>query len=219
MKTKIIGLLIIGIIIIGVITLYITMMPTEKRVEICVGTDDGAVFILADYGPGAGYIWGGGSGALVGTSTGGNHSTISRALFRFNLENWTKGDITLHIFCSILSGSPGSIEVYIIPDFDSLPEEAVGDPENPDDPGDVSAIWNLIDDGEKISEDTLSEGAWLEVVIPEEKVNAYKTAGGYIAFMIKISDETIGDDNYYGLATYEYATEYDEGMPYISWKE
>ena len=213
-KLPIISLLVIVIVIIPALLYFLYYAPKEKKIYITSSGDDGTVFILRDYGPIAGYIYGGGSGALIGTALSGNHSTISRGLLRFNISEWRGGAISLRIFCITKQGEPGQIDIYVISDFGPLPEEPYGDPENPDDPGDVSSIWNLCLTGYRVSTITATEGSWIEVEVPEDVIISYRD-GNILAFMIKLSNEDIEDNNWFGIATYEYAIANNMDPPHL----
>lgn len=153
---------------------------------------------------------------LIGGAKGGEHQTISRGLMRFNISDWNGRDITLKIYCIIKEGSPGELEIYLINDFGELPPEPQGDPQNPDDPGDVTYYWNLYQTGIKVGSVQLEAGSWLTITIPGDKVADYKTGSGVIAFMFKLADES-GTYDYYGLETYEYADKANIELPYIEW--
>ena len=210
---KFIPIVLIFVVTVASLGLYFVFMPKKYVVSITEPLDDGVVYILRDYGPEAGYTWGGGEGALVGVAAGGEHNTTSRALYRFKITEWTKGDITLHLYCTIVKGTPGKVEVYVVNDFSSLPQNQTGDPH------DVSSVWNLVESGEKIAELSLSEGSWFEVKLSSSVVSTYKTSTGYLAIMIKLEDETLEGEHYYGLLTYEYATKNNMDPPYLTWKE
>jgi len=198
---------------------FLKFRPREIKVYITEGTNDGVVYILRGTDPPAGYIWGGGEGMFIGTGKGGDHSTVSRGLMRFNISGWNGQNVTLRVYCTYKNGTPGDIEIYVIDDFGALPEEARGDPNNPDDPGDVSSYWNLYKDGDKVASVKVNVGEWLEVIIPKDIIEKHKTSEGIIAFMFKIADETIPDYNFYGLETYEYASKNNLDPPYLMWTE
>lgn len=208
--------LIVGVILLilaGFAVFYFFMMPKELIVQIENPLDDGAVYVLTEYGPSAGYTWGNGSGVLVGHSKGGPHNVTSRALYRFNIAEWQGGDITLHLYCILITGSPGKIEIYVISDFGRLPENQTGDPH------DVSEVWNKYQTGQKVAELTPESESWFEVVISADIVSSYISDDGFIAFMVKLQDESVEPGNFYGLLTSEYASENNMDPPYLSWKE
>jgi len=213
-KVFFISILVIIALVASGLLYYVYFLPKEEKILVSSGMDDGTVYILREYGPIAGYIWGGGEGALIGTALSGNHSTISRGLMRFNISEWKSGVILLKIFCTGKRGDPGQIEIYVINDFGSLPPEPRGDPENPEDPGDVSSIWNLCDNGYKVATVTPEEGKWIEINVPEDVVTSYKN-GDILAFMIKLSNEDIEDNNWFAIATYEYAISNNMDPPHL----
>jgi len=184
-------------------------------VEIENGNDDGSVSVLKTFLPElcAGFPYGGSEGVLVGTDvSGGGDTIISRAFYRFNIKNWEDGDITFHLHCTYKKDSEVSIELYLINDFGPLPDSL------PSDPQDVSFYWLLLNAGEKVGEETPSEGEWFDVTIPKEKIQEKKTEEGYLALMLKIPDEE-KYGNVLGLSTYEYAVAHNEDIPYLTWEE
>jgi len=57
------------------------------------------------------------------------------------------------------------------------------------------------------------------VVISADVISSYISDDGFIAFMVKLQDESIEPGNFYGLLTSEYASESNMDPPYLSWKE
>ena len=81
-------LIIVAVIVVLIIGIYpATTWKSRIKIYVARGGDDGVVYILRDYGPIAGYIWGGGEGMLVGGAKGGGHQTTSRGLMRFNISD------------------------------------------------------------------------------------------------------------------------------------
>ncbi|RLF33848.1 MAG: hypothetical protein DRN07_01420 [Thermoplasmata archaeon] len=193
-----------------------TAGPTEKVAEIKIGTDDGCVSALTHFLPDAayGFVISGFDRASVGVAlSGGGDSLTGRALYRFDISDWNDGTITFHCRCISRTGAPDSIEVYVIDDFGSLPASPGSDPQ------DVSATWNLLNTGVKVGEISPIAGNWFEISIPNAVVQEKKTGEGYLAIMLKLSNEEIGADNAYDLSTYEYAESRHENKPYLAWNE
>ncbi|MEX0569287.1 MAG: hypothetical protein Q6363_009075 [Candidatus Njordarchaeota archaeon] len=212
MKKHLIVVAVVAVLFVSLVLLIIMLPRTHVvRVEISDPLDDGAVCILADYGPVAGYTNGGLSGALVGAAKGGEHDVLSRGLYRFYLKDWDNQNVVLHLYCTIKNGSPGSLEIYVINDFGKLPENQTGDPR------DVSDVWNLSDSGHKIDTVTPEVGKWFEVEVSASIISDYISDEKYIAFMIILSNEE-SLEGYYGLSTYEYAETENIDPPYLTWE-
>lgn len=188
----------------------------EKTAEIKVETDDGSVALYPGSGMG---FYGGKSGnggpqeTWVGPALdGGGVLFVTRGLYRFDITEWTEGDITFHLHCLGKEGSPSTLEIYVVDDFGSLPDTLVG-------PQDVSEIWDLPETGKNIGQATPSSDDWLETSISASVVQEKKTPEGYLAIMLKVSNEDINETNFYQMSNYESAVARNEDKPYLEWSE
>ncbi|OYT57543.1 hypothetical protein B6U70_02345 [Euryarchaeota archaeon ex4484_162] len=190
--------------------------PTEKRIEIKAGNDDGGVVVLNSLLPNltAGFLNGGvgtEEGTILGVITAGENDVTSRALYRFDISEWNNtADMVFHLKCLYRHGNPGMIDIYVVDDFGPLPSVQEADP------SDVSDIWNLSESGEKVGSISPSAGEWFEITISKSIIEVKKTSEGYLAFMIKLSDENIQTGNFYTFLNYEYAVSHNEHRPYLT---
>ena len=194
--------------------------------EIAKGQDDGTVIVPAQ-GVAANQFLGTASGAVPG----GEQSLLSagavlyldeqiqtRALYRFDISQWSEGNITFRTQCMMRFGTPGDLEVYVTVDFGELDPE-LSDPE--DEYEDVEAYWT--GESELLGSLNPSDNDWIEVVVPEDTVAEYKSEEGYIAFRIKATGETIEatallTPNAYMLTCYE-RVQYNSAAdpPNVTW--
>ena len=184
-----------------------------QRSEVKVDTDDGGVIVLTDLLPDlkAGFINGGNELNIIGVMKAGNTTITSRALYRFDISNWKKGDITFNVHCIKKEGNPEKLEVYCINDFGSLPKSPG------EEPTDVSDLWNLIGTGVRVGSVSPSENQWFKVVIKESVIQDMKTSDGYLALLLKTSNEDAEPGNVYIISTYEYAVSHNENKPNLTW--
>ena len=186
---------------------------TEKNVEIKVGVDDGGVSVFTHYLPDTlfGFINGSSEGSFCGTVVSGGGDTLTtRVYYRFDISEWDGGDIVFHGQCIEKFGSPTAIEVYVIDGFTQFPDTAQG-------PLDVSGYWNLIQNGVKVGAVMPNSGDWFAVTVPDSVVLQKKTASNYLAFLLKLEDESSATD-VYTVSTYEYAEGHNSPKPYLSWE-
>ena len=69
--------------------------------------------------------------------------------------------------------------------------------------------------GEKLEELTPSTGGWIEVSIPKITIESKTISGNYLAFMIKLSSESIETNNFYTFSIYECAVDHNDDKPYL----
>ena len=210
MRKRIIGVCAIVLVVIASLGCIEKEGQKSFRAEIEKGIDDGSMFILAGLYPDivAGWVVGNLEGAFVGVVvSGGGDTTIQRALYRFNISSWSKGDITLHLHCTYKVGDPGKVEIYVVNDFRELPEEPSQDPE------DISSFWNIVNSGTIIGEVEANQGDWFEIIIPETAI----VDTNYLALVLKLKNESVSGGNAYGFSTFEYAERYNEDKPYVEW--
>lgn len=187
--------------------------PKGYSLDVGAETDDGGVAVLNALLPEmkAGFVNGGGEGVLIGVLLAGENPLTSRGLYRFDISNWEEGDITLHIRCVDVGGSPGEVEVYVVKDFGALPASPGENPVN------VSDTWNLVSSGIKVGSTSPSKGKWIEVVVDSSVVEKMRSADGYLAFMLKLANENVEPGNVYIFSTYEYTASHDGEKPHLTW--
>ena len=180
-----------------------------KISEIANGGDDGGVSILTAFLPSrSGFIISQMEEITVGTmQSGGGDNLLGRALYRFYIPNWTNTDLTLHLKCTHIFGAPGPLDIYVVDDFGDLSTVA-------DNPIDVSDYWDLVNSGTKVSTLSPSEG-WFEVNISNSTVASH-LSNGYLAIMVKLSNEDVQTNNFYMLSAYEYAQSRGDQKPYLT---
>ena len=71
-------------------------------------------------------------------------------------------------------------------------------------------MWNLADAGTKVGEVNVDQGKWFKITIPSNVVKP----GGYLALMLKLSNEDAEGDNAYAVSTSESIQK-----PYITWEK
>ena len=97
---------------------------TTQKVELATALDDGTLAILADYVD---------AGVVTGSTYGGVSPETSllcpgaaifqqmnlrtRALYRFDISDWTSGDITFATKCIMSMGSAGDLQLYVLDDL------------------------------------------------------------------------------------------------------
>ena len=198
----------------------------EMKVEIMNGNGDGSVAILTHFLPqNLGFIYGTNEDCRVGKYVSGSGDTLlTRIVYRFNTsepegESYFQiehgHELTLHLECITKTGNPSAIEVYCINDFDTLPDTITTNPQ------DVNWLWQAIATGRKLGEVTPSAGKSFTIVIPdsiaESVISTMRSSAGYIAFMLKLDDETLNANNFYSLVNYEYAIKHNKDKPYLTW--
>lgn len=193
-----------------------TETKVEAKAETKAETDDGAIAVYPSSGMGL-YSGKSGNGGPQETWVGpvvdgGGSLFVTRGLYRFDISEWTEGAITFHLHCLGKEGSPSALEIYVVDDFGSLPAISVG-------PKDVSEIWNLPETGESIAETTPSIGGWLKAPIPASVVQEKKTSEGYLAFMLKVSNEDVGETGFYQMSNHESAVARNEDKPCLKWSK
>lgn len=150
---------------------------------------DGGISILEGTLPSKfGMIITNGEEVFVGKMVGGDNVLISRAVFSFNLENWTGSNLKLKIRCTHVYGNPGNVEVYVLDNFNL----------NDVNMSDVSEEWDKFNEAILIGEMSLSEG-WNEIVISNDTIS-----GNSLIVGIKLSNEEINENNFYMIAAREY---------------
>lgn len=179
--------------------------PFEHRVNASNALDDGSMLVFRD-NTAFGMVSGEGEDLIFGDFKAGNFSVIGRALYRFNISDWNGTDILFHLLCTGVYGTPGSIDVYVTSDFGRLPLR-------PSQPLDVSATWNLVNNGTLISSVTPQSGDWFTVTIPVSNIR-----GGVLALILKLSNENVSDGNYYVLHSFERGESRGQQKPYLTYK-
>ena len=194
-------------------------------VAVANATDDGIVSIGADgvpYGVYMGTLYGGVTvvgpmtidysvcGAILYEST----QLQSRALYRFNISDWTEGDVTFTTQClAVMSAAAGNLEVYVLTqDCGALPAGQTM-------PATQAAVWN---GGQLLTTLTPAANDTVSVQIPAATVTECKSADGYIALMLKATGETTPSasmfaPNAYTLSTFESATTAGTELPHVEW--
>jgi hypothetical protein len=170
-----------------------------KRYEVASSVDDGAVRVVRSLLPGetTGYVFGDSPELVVGNLPDGTHVMASRALLRFNISGWTTGTLELWVRCTMRNGSPAAVGIYAVNDFGPLPEAGA-------DAGDVSAFWNLPDSGLLVGTHIPYSGTWMTVRVPEQIIQARKSADGQLAFAIVYDTKDL-PGNYYQFASFDQA--------------
>jgi hypothetical protein len=192
-------------------------------VAVAGATDDGIISIGADgvpYGVYMGTLYGGVT--AVGTMTidysacGAvlyNAQLQTRALYRFNISEWTEGDVTFTTEClAVMSATAGNLEVYV------LQQDCGALPAGETTAADQSTVWN---GGQLLTTLTPAAGE-ISAQIPAATVTACRSAEGYIAIMVKATGETVPAasmfaPNAFTLSTYEYATTAGTDIPHVEW--
>jgi len=190
---------------------------TAEKVELEGGDQDGYIQILADLLPNitAGMIIADGEGAWVGVGMGGQNKLIMRSLFRFNMAQYERGSVEFYFKVRDLVGSPGKIDVYIVPDPGSLSTTS-------GDPIDLKAEWSSLNNGTRIKTvyvQTASSGSanpvgtpddviyaqlgrWFSITLSEEDVTG-GISGGHLSIMFRARDENMDGGNAVVISTYE----------------
>jgi len=190
---------------------------TLKKVRLEGGDQDGYIQILADLLPNntAGMIIAGGEGAWVGVGLGGQNRLIMRALFRFNMDQYKKGDVEFYFKIRDMVGSPGKIDIYIVPDFGALTTTS-------GDPIDLKEEWSSLNNGTHVrtlyvqnvpkghansagTPDDLiyaQQGKWFSMTLSEEEITG-GISGGYLPIMFRARDEGLEGGNAVIISTYE----------------
>ena len=198
--------------------------PVTVRVDIASGDDDGIVLVETEEVANnqfIGMLTGGGdfpeqqTYVSVGSVLYSSEQIRTRGLYRFNISDWSEGDVTFATRCMTISGDPGELTVYIMDDFGELPTLTY--------PEGVEDVENLWSEGEQVgSALSPEEGEWFQVTIPEETVSQYKSEEGYIALKLKATGETelaSGpiSPNAYLLLCHEYSNYNHCEKPYVEW--
>lgn len=152
-------------------------------------------------------VSGEGEDLMLGNFKAGNYSVIGRVLYRFNISDWNNTDITFHLLCTGVYGTPGIINAYLTDDFGRLPLR-------PSQPMDVNITWNMINNGELIDSISAQSGDWFTITIPAENVNSE-----VLNLILKLTDETITDGNYYVLHSFERGTSRNQQKPYLTYNQ
>jgi hypothetical protein len=174
--------------------------PTEEiptpDVEIAQATDDGPIDIYRDSMPGiVGFCWGQNASGAVGLPETSGSVMIWRTLFRFDLAGWSTGDADFYVYCSGVSGTALGLEFVAVDDFDSVPYRVI--------PSDVSALWNLVASGQSLGTVTPTDTGWVHIKVPAARLQAAKTATGFLGLVVKAATEQIVPGNSLDLATWE----------------
>lgn len=189
--------------------------PSQVKIEVETGGDDGGVVALTDLLPETAFgVLNGGSDQpfMVGLFTsGGGDNLTGRAIYRFNILGYENKSFIFHVKCVEKRGNPGNIEVYLVNDPGSLPS-------TPSEMSNVSEVWNLVENGEKITTITPTSGQWITVNIPSSIIESKISENGYITIMLKLGNEDLSSNmDYYSLSTYEYLQ--GSAKPYLSYTQ
>jgi hypothetical protein len=192
----------------GAFARVIVQSSIVPKTEITFDPDDGTMAASRRIEPDSavGFIYGRGTNAAVGVYRAGD-TLASRALYRFDISNWTSGDIRLHLNCREITGVPGPIDVYAVNDFDSIP--------TPGQRARFDGLWYLKNTGTVA--DTITPALdWFAARIPAALVQQYRSAGGYLALMLVAHNEATMVDAYYHIDTYS-STIPGLHRPYLTW--
>jgi len=187
----------------------IVVATTVPRTQIAAAPLDGTVSFIRHLWPDSarGFLYGRGTSAIAGTLM--NDTLVSRALYRFDISTWTSGDVKLHVFCSKIQGTPGQLDVFCIPDYDTIP--------TPTGWTDVRYWAALKDSGELAATSPAFDTGWVAVTIPAAAVTRWRTATNGLALCLSAHDEaTLPTNNYYDVDTYD-STDPGRLKPFLSW--
>jgi len=179
--------------------------PFEHRVNASHPLDDGSMLVFKDM-IGVGMISGEDGDLLLGDFKAGNYSVIARALYRFNISDWNGSNVVFHLLCTDVYGIPGAIEVYLVSDFGRLPLR-------PTQPLDINATWSLVNAGDLIGQVSPGSGDWFTVTIPASKISNRE-----LSLILKLSNESLADGNYYVLHSYERGEQRNQQKPYLTYE-
>jgi hypothetical protein len=181
-------------------------------VEILDYRHDGAVSVLTRLLPQpSGWAYGGMEEVRAGVGASGSDTLVSRALYRFNVSQWQEGDVTLHLRCAAQMGTPGPVEVYVIRTFGALPDSMTGGPSY------LGGLWSLADSGRILPLATPVPNQEFRVIAPDSVVAAFRSADGFLAFMVRLANEDQTAENWYRLVTYDYTLTHAIDRPRVTW--
>lgn len=182
----------------------------EPKVEVARRRDDGVVSansaLLPDSAIGFSYGWSAAGG--VGVSTVAGDTFWYRSLYRFKAVNWDSGDVSFFLVCRLRRGSPGPVRLYIVPDFDSIPDYPAR--------SDVSPLFLRAEGLDPVATATPPDGEWFRFIVPDSAFRAGRNASGWIAFLVAIDEAGVAPGNFYELSSFE-ATYADDWRPYLYW--
>ncbi len=182
----------------------------DPRVEVARRRDDGVVSanaaMLPDSAIGFAYGWSAAGG--VGVSTVAGDTFWYRSLYRFKATEWDSGDVSFFLVCRLRRGSPGPVRLYIVPDFDSIPDYQVRT--------DVARLFLRAEGLRPVATATPPDGQWFRFVIPDSAFRAGRGASGWIAFLLAVEEAGMASGNFYELSSFE-ATYADDWRPYLYW--
>ncbi len=170
---------------------------------------DGALAFERSLWPdsGRGFLYGRNTDAIAGVYNVPD-TLIARALYRFDVSTWTAGDVKLHVNCRNVAGTPGQLDVYCVPDFDTIPTFSGR--------AEVSYWVALKDSGELATTVPAFTAGWVAATIPAATVARWKSAANGLAFCLCAHDETVMPSHYYSFNTYE-TTPPGVLKPFLSW--
>jgi hypothetical protein len=154
-----------------------------------------------------GMLFGRNTTAAVGVFTS-PETLVCRGLYRFDISTWTAGDVRLHLSCRDVTGSPGPVDVYCVPDFDTIP--------TPGGWADVGYWIALKDSGELATTVPAFTAGWMSATVPAATVARWKSAANGLALCVCAHDEAMLPSHYYNLETYE-TTPSGMNKPFLSW--
>ena len=154
-----------------------------------------------------GFIYGRNTTAEAGVSVV-PETLVSRGLYRFDISTWTTGDVRLHLSCRSVTGTPGPLDVYCVPDFDTIP--------TPGGWANVGYWIALKDSGELAVTVPAFTTGWMAATIPAATVARWKSATNGLALCICVHDETMLPSHHYDFETYE-TTPSGLNKPFLSW--
>lgn len=183
-----------------------TVVP---RATIADAPYDGAFSFARRFLPDStkGMIFGRNTTAAVGVFVS-PETLVSRGLYRFDISTWTAGDIRLHLSCRGVTGTPGQVDVYCVPDFDTIP--------TPGGWANVGYWIALKDSGELAATVPAFTSGWMAATIPAAMVARWKSATNGLAFCVSAHDEAMLPSHYYNFETYE-TTSPGMNKPFLSW--
>jgi hypothetical protein len=182
----------------------------EPKVEIRGRRDDGVVSankaLLPDSAHGFAYGWNAAGG--IGVSTVSGDTFWYRTLYRLNAADWDSGEVSFFVVCRAKRGSPGPIDLYIVPDFDSFPDYTTRT--------NVTALFSRNAGLAPAASAEPADGEWFRFVLPDSAVRVGRGASGWIAFLLAVNEDGVAPGNLYELSTWE-STYIDDYRPYLYW--
>jgi len=184
----------------------------EQTDYVAASGDDGCVAVMADSLPRAvGRVRAGTEEARVGVSVDSMGDTVvSRALYRFRsfYPTYTTDGLRLHLRSLSAAGTPGTIRVYAVPDFGSLPSLPT------DSASDVSTYWTIADSSVLLATISPASDTWFTLDLVGLDL---ESCNGVLALELTLEDESRPAGNWYDMLTFDYAVSHNTTKPYITY--